>query len=327
MIAGVAEVGGAVTGGTVLDEAVLAELRPELVRYCYRMIGDGAAAEDAAQEVLLRLWRTRDTYDPTRAGIRTWAYAIASRYCIDLLRAAPRRALPTDLSERNGVGDQAFTELRPGSWVTPLPDAGGDPAAAAERHESIRMAFVAALQHLTPAQRAVLVLRDVYRHSAAETAEILGISAAAAHSSLQRARRVLAAAGTAPSDVPAREVDARLLDGFVRAFDRHDVAGLAALLAEDVVFSMPPVAFWLRGVADYAALFGSGDACVGHRLVPTTANGTPAFGQYAPGDEGGMRPFALVVVESDGARVTRVTTCLDQADRFEAFGLPARLLP
>ncbi|WP_248488954.1 sigma-70 family RNA polymerase sigma factor [Tsukamurella sp. PLM1] len=220
-----AEVGGAVTGGTVLDEAVLAELRPELVRYCYRMIGDGAAAEDAAQEVLLRLWRTRDTYDPTRAGIRTWAYAIASRYCIDLLRAAPRRALPTDLSERNGVGDQAFTELRPGSWVTPLPDAGGDPAAAAERHESIRMAFVAALQHLTPAQRAVLVLRDVYRHSAAETAEILGISAAAAHSSLQRARRVLAAAGTAPSDVPAREVDARLLDGFVRAFDRHDVAG------------------------------------------------------------------------------------------------------
>ncbi|MGZ9826877.1 RNA polymerase subunit sigma-70 [Tsukamurella ocularis] len=310
-----------------IDEGVLGALRPELVRYCYRMIADGAGAEDAAQEVLLRLWRARESYDPARASVRTWAYAIASRYCIDLLRAAPRKALPTDLSERNGAGDQAYAQLRPGSWVTPLPDAGDDPAAAAERHETIRMAFVAALQHLTPAQRAVLVLRDVYRHSAAETASILGISAAAAHSSLQRARKVLAGAGPAPSDVPVGEVDARLLEGFVRAFERHDVAGLAALLAEDVVFSMPPVAFWLRGADDYAALFGSGDACVGHRLVPTTANGAPAFGQYEPGDEGGMRPFALVVVESDGARITRVTTCLDQADRFESFGLPARLAP
>ncbi|WP_158635095.1 RNA polymerase subunit sigma-70 [Tsukamurella asaccharolytica] len=308
----------------VLGEDVLAELRPELVRYCYRMIGDGAGAEDAAQEVLLRLWRARATYDPARASVRTWAYAIASRYCIDLLRAAPRKALPTDLSERNGAGDQASAELRPGSWITPLPDAADDPAAAAERHETIRMAFVAALQHLTPSQRAVLVLRDVYGHSAAETASMLGISAAAAHSSLQRARKVLAA-GPAPSDVPAPDVDQRLLDGFVRAFERHDVAGLAALLAEDVVFSMPPVAFWLRGAADYAALFGSGDACAGHRLVATTANGAPAFGQYEPGDEDGMRPFALVVLESDGARITRVTTCLDQADRFEAFGLPARL--
>lgn len=317
----------AVVDGAVIDEGLLGDLRPELVRYCYRMIGDGAGAEDAAQEVLLRLWRTRETYDPARASVRTWAYAIASRYCIDLLRAAPRKALPTDLSERNGAGDQAFAELRPGSWVTPLPDAGGDPAAAAERHETIRMAFVAALQHLTPSQRAVLVLRDVYRHSAAETASMLGISAAAAHSSLQRARKVLAGAAPASSDVPAPDVDQRLLDGFVRAFERHDVAGLAALLAEDVVFSMPPVAFWLRGADDYAALFGSGDACVGHRLVATTANGCPAFGQYAPGDEDGMRPFALVVLESDGARITRVTTCLDQADRFEAFGLPARLLP
>ncbi|MBS4101004.1 RNA polymerase subunit sigma-70 [Tsukamurella paurometabola] len=308
-----------------IDEDVLGELRPELVRYCYRMIGDGAGAEDAAQEVLLRLWRSREGYDPARASIRTWAYAIASRYCIDLLRAAPRKALPTDLSERNGPGDQALAQLRPGAWVTPLPDAGGDPAAAAERHESIRMAFVAALQRLTPSQRAVLVLRDVYRHSAAETAAILGISATAVHSALQRARKALASAGPPPSDLPAGEVDPRLLDGFVRAFERHDVAGLAALLAEDVVFSMPPVAFWLRGAVDYATLFGSGDACVGHRLVPTTANGAPAFGQYAPDSGGAMRPFALVVVESDGARITRVTTCLDQADRFEAFGLPAHL--
>ncbi|WP_019204064.1 RNA polymerase subunit sigma-70 [Tsukamurella sp. 1534] len=313
--------------GVVIDEAVLGELRPELVRYCYRMIGDGAGAEDAAQEVLLRLWRARDRYDPARAGVRTWAYAIAGRYCIDLLRAAPRRALPTELTERAAVGDPVSSDLTPGSWVTPLPDAEGpDPAVAAERHETIRMAFVAALQHLTPSQRAVLVLRDVYRHSAAETAAILGISASAAHSSLQRARRVLAGAAPAASDVAAGSVDPHLLDGFVRAFERHDVAGLAALLAEDVVFSMPPVAFWLRGADDYAALFGSGDACVGHRLVPTTANGGPAFGQYAPAvDGGGMRPFALVLVESDGARITRVTTCLDMTQRFEAFGLPPSL--
>lgn len=308
-----------------MDDAVLGELRPELVRYCYRMIGDGAGAEDAAQEVLLRMWRARDRYDPARATVRTWAYSIAGRYCIDLLRAAPRRALPTDLSERNALGDAVTAELAPGSWVTPLPDsAAADPAAAAERHETVRLAFIAALQHLTPSQRAVLILRDVYRHSAAETATILGISTAAAHSTLQRARKVLAGVAPPSSDVVAEAVDTRLLDDFVRAFETHDVAGLAALLSADVVFSMPPAAFWIRGAQDFATLFALGDECVGHRLIPTTANGSPAFGQFAP-DGDGMHPFALLVIESDGARIVRMTTHLDQADRFEDFGLPTRL--
>ncbi|WP_035759091.1 RNA polymerase subunit sigma-70 [Granulicoccus phenolivorans] len=306
---------------SALDEAALARLRPELIGYCYRMLGDGAAAEDATQEILLRLWRARDRYDPRRAGLRTWAYAIATRYCIDVLRAAPRRALATDLVDVCRPGDPFGAPLPAGGWVTPLPD---DPAEIAERRDAIRLAFAAALQRLTPRQRAVLILRDVYGYTAAETGELLGAGTAAVHSILQRARRALVDRSDPARDLPAAEIDPGLLAAFVTAFENHDVPALTALLDSAVVSSMPPVAFWVAGRTDVIDLFASGDGCRGHRLIPTTANARPAFGQYAP-DGAGLRPFALLLLASDGQRITRMTTCLDLADRFPAFGLPARL--
>jgi len=310
-----------------VDEAALAQLRPELVRYGYRMLGDGAAAEDAAQEVLLSAWQARDRFDPSRGSLRTWAFTIATRHCLDRLKSASRRELATDLVGR-AEADGPFDSVLPaGRWVTPLPDAV-DPATAAEQRESIRMAFVAALQWLPPRQRAVLVLRDVYALSAAETAVVLGTTEHAVHSTLQRARRTV----TAPTgDRAPQPVDPRLLTDFVSAFERHDVDALARLLRDDVVSSMPPLAFWLSGIDDVTGVFAAGDGCRGHRLVPTGANGGPAFGQYAPvvTSTGATtyRPFAILLLEVDGTAVSTMTTCLDQRDRFPAFGLPERLDP
>lgn len=308
----------------VVDEQVLAELRPELVRYCYRMLGDGALAEDAAQEVLLAGWRARERFDPGRGSVRTWLYTIATRQCLDRLKAAVRRELPTDLTDRSDPGGSDRV-LPAGSWITPLPDAL-DPAAALEQRETIRMAFVAALQRLPPRQRAVLVLRDVYALSAAETAAVLDTNETAVHSTLQRARRTVVA--PAP-DGSARSVDDQLVDDFVSAFERHDVDALATLLAADVITSMPPVAFWLSGIEDVTRAFASATGCVGHRLVRTGANGSPAFGQYAPGQgpdgEAVYRPFAIVLLEVEAAAATSMVTFLDQRDRFAAFGLPETL--
>lgn len=309
-----------------VDDDDLARLRPELVRYCYRMLGDGGAAEDAAQDVLLAVWRAREDYDARRASVRTWAFAIATRRCIDRLRSASRRELSTAVVGPSRPGDPFDEPLPADRWITPLPDAV-DPATAVEERETIRMAFVAALQQLSPRQRAVLVLRDVYAFSAAETAEALDATPTAVHSTLQRARRTLAAL---PAD-PAEPPDPRLLSAFVEAFEAHDVDALTRLLHADVVSAMPPLAFWLSGVEDVTAVFAAGDGCLGHRLVPSGANGAPAFGQYAPvRTADGLlhhRPFALLTLDVDGPSVTRMVTHLDQVDRFAAFGLPERLEP
>lgn len=305
-----------------VDDQALAGLRPELVRYCYRVLGDGGLAEDAAQEVLLAGWRARERYDPARGSIRTWLYTIATRHCLDRLKAAVRRELPTDMVEHADPASSTDRVLPAGSWITPLPDAL-DPATAWEQRETIRMAFVAALQRLPPRQRVVLVLRDVYALSAAETAAVLGTSETAVHSTLRRARRTIAAPSPGAA---ARSVDDRLLDDFVMAFERHDVHALARLLTTDVITSMPPVAFWLSGIDEVSRAFASGAGCVGHRLLRTSANGSPAFGQYAPeqgpGGETVYRPFAIVLLEVEGAAVSTMVTYLDQRDRFAAFGLP-----
>lgn len=308
-----------------VDDDDLARLRPELVRYCYRMLGDGGAAEDAAQDVLLAVWRAREDYDARRASVRTWAFAIATRRCIDRLRSASRRELSTAVVGPSRPGDPFDEPLPADRWITPLPDAV-DPATAVEERETIRMAFVAALQRLSARQRAVLVLRDVYAFSAAETAEVLGATPTAVHSTLQRARRTLAA-----SPDTSEPADPRLLSAFVAAFEAHDVDALTRLLHADVVSAMPPLAFWMSGVDDVTAVFAAGDGCVGHRLVPAGANGALAFGQYAPQQtpDGivGYRPFAILTLEVEGSSVTRMVTFLDQVDRFGAFGLPEQLEP
>lgn len=283
--------------------------RGELAGYCYRMLGSGFEAEDAVQETLTRAWKT---FDPGRGPLRPWLFAIATNVCVDMLRGAQRRARAMDLGPAAAPGTALGEPIAHGRWVYPMPDGLMDPADLAVARESVRLAFVAALQHLPPRQRAVLILRDVLRWSAAEVAGLLETSVAAVNSALQRARAALPAAAE-----PYQEVDEDLLARYVDAFERFDVAGLVALLHEDATMSMPPFGWWLRGRADiHRVLAVSNAPCRGSRLVRTMANGTPAFGQYTGGEA-----FALVLIEVSGGLVRGTTTYLDTG-LFPLFGLP-----
>ncbi|MEV0350430.1 sigma-70 family RNA polymerase sigma factor [Nonomuraea sp. NPDC050680] len=302
-------------GGPGLVEE-LERHRAELTGYCYRMLGSGFEAEDAVQETLVKAWRALDRYDPDRAPLRAWLFHIATNVCLDMLRGAQRRARAMDLGPAGSPGPDFGPPLPGHAWIMPIPDSRvltSDPAELAVERETVRLAFVAALQHLPPRQRAVLILRDVLRWSAAEVAELLESSVASVNSAVRRARATL-------SEVPARggEVDRRLLERYVEAFERYDVSGLVALLHEDATMSMPPFAWWLRGREDIREAMLAADApCGGSRLVPAgTANGSPAFGQYLGGE-----PFALLVVEVSGDRVSATTTYLDTR-LFPLFGLP-----
>jgi RNA polymerase sigma-70 factor, ECF subfamily len=227
----------------VLD-AELATMRGELVGFAYRMLGSPFEAEDAAQETLLRAWRNGGSYDPARASLRTWVYRIATNVCIDMLRSAQRRALATDFASTAGPGGELGRPLPESTWVLPML---GDPPAEAERRETIRLAFVAALQHLPPKQRAVLILRDVLCWQADEVATLLGTTVASVTSALQRARVTLRAASPGaptPLSDPAQQA---LVDRYADAFQRHDIPALVSLLQEDVTTSMPPFSWWLRG--------------------------------------------------------------------------------
>ncbi len=290
--------------------------RVELTGYCYRMLGSGFEAEDAVQETMVRAWRA--DHDPARGSLRTWLYAIATNVCLDMLRSAQRRARTMDLGPASDPGPDIGAPLPESAFVRPMPDFRVlDPADVATRRESVRLAFVAALQHLPARQRAVLILRDVLHWHADEVAALLDTTATAVHSALRRARATIRT--PAPTD-PLDDEHRALLDRYVDAFERYDVATLTALLHEDATMDMPPFAWWLRGRKDIGAALAAGDGtCIGHRLVPTTINGRGAFGQY---DVEG-KPFALVTVESSGGLIVAVTTYLDLADRFEYFGLPA----
>ncbi|TDC59351.1 sigma-70 family RNA polymerase sigma factor [Micromonospora sp. KC207] len=314
-----------------LEEHRLEEHRVELTGYCYRMLGSAFDAEDAVQETLLRAWRGLDGFDG-RSSVRTWVYRIATNVCLDLLRGRSRRAVPTDLGEPSAPVLAALGEPRPGEWVGPAHDArvlpaGGDPAEVAVTRDSVRLAFVAALQHLPPRQRAVLVLRDVLRWRADEIAGLLDTSVAAVNSALQRARATLAARGV-DADPPAAALDAEhreLLDRYVRAFERYDIDALVALLRADAVQSMPPYRMWLRGAGDIGRwMTGPGAGCQGSRLVPVAANGGPGFAQYRRDPAGGHRPFSIQLVGCSGGRIARLHFFLDPG-LFPLFGLPARL--
>jgi RNA polymerase sigma-70 factor (ECF subfamily) len=287
----------------VLDEE-LTTMRGELVAFAYRMLGSPFEAEDAAQETLLHAWRNNESYDPGRASLRTWVYRIATNVCLDMLRSAQRRARATDFA-----ADGDFGPPRPEStWVLPML---GDPPAEAERRETIRLAFVAALQHLPPRQRAVLILRDVLCWQAGEVAGLLETTVPSVTSALQRARATLRAATpgspTSLSDSAQRDLVARYAD----AFQRHDIAALVALLQQDVTTSMPPFAWWLRGRDTVGAVMAASDACLEDRMIPARANGGPALWQLRPASPGGSpQPFGLLVFDFGDSLISGVTTFL-----------------
>jgi RNA polymerase sigma-70 factor (ECF subfamily) len=311
----------------------LEQHRAELTGYCYRMLGSAFEAEDAVQETMVRAWRSFDRFEG-RAALRSWLYRIATNVCLDMLSGRERRARPMDLGPaREPVLDNLNT-LPEVTWIEPIPDgvlvADGDPAEVAVARETIRLAFVAALQHLPPRQRAVLILCEVLRWKATEVAELLETSVASVNSALQRARATLEASNVSTTDTPRslEPADAELLARYVEAFERYDMDALTSLIREDATQSMPPFDLWLRGRDDiFTWWFGPGIACRGSKVIPTVAaNGSPAFGQYKPSDTGtGYDPWALQVLEIEDGRIVELTFFLDTERVFPLFGLPARL--
>jgi RNA polymerase sigma-70 factor (ECF subfamily) len=304
--------------------------RKALVGHCYRMLGSAAEADDAVQETLVRAWRALGGFDG-RSSLRTWLYRIATHVCLDELGDRARREQPVAIGPAGTVHDELVERPRT-HWLEPIPDAhavpaDGDPSERAALRQSIRLAFVAALQRLPPRQRAALLLAEVLGWPAAEIASALETSVPAVNSALQRARATLeenAPPGRADHLTPAQTT---LLARYVDAFERYDVDALAALLREDATMSMPPYTLWLRGPAAIKAWFlGRGIGCRGSRLVPTAANGLPAFGQYKPAGAGEpLRPWSLVVLELSGDRIGAMTHFLDTATLFPRFGLPPEL--
>lgn len=283
----------------------LEPFRTELTGYCYRMLGSGADAEDAAQETLVRAWRAFDRYDRGRGSLRTWLYRIATNICLDLLRGARRRAVAMDLQRAAAPGSEVGAPAPEQAFVQPVPDravfaTGDDPAEAAVRRESIQLAFVAALQHLPARQRAVLILRDVLAWRADEVAVLLETSVASVTSALQRARARLRAVRPDPSESirPADPAQRELLARYCRAFEAHDITALVALLHEDATMAMPPFRWWLRGREQIReAMLDPAASCAGARLIPTAANGSAAFWQTRPGPDGRHSPFGLVLLD------------------------------
>jgi RNA polymerase sigma-70 factor (ECF subfamily) len=325
-----------VEGSSLTAAPAFADLeayRRELTAYCYRMLGSPFEAEDAVQDTLLRAWRGLDRFEG-RAALRSWLYRIATNVCLDMLQGRERRARPMDLGPAREPVEANLNTLPEVTWIEPVPDAlvatDRDPAEVAVAHETIRLAFVAALQHLPPRQRAVLILCEVLRWKASEVAELLETSVASVNSALQRARATLdesdlSAVNTTPSlDEPERELLAR----YVEAFERYDMEALTALIHEDATQSMPPFDLWLSGRDDiFAWWLGPGIGCRGSRVIPTkSANGSPAFGQYKPSETGqGYDPWALQVLELKDGRIDEFTFFLGTETLFPLFGLPARL--
>jgi RNA polymerase sigma-70 factor, ECF subfamily len=314
------------------DERELEAYRRELTGYCYRMLGSGFEADDAVQETMVRAWRGIDGFEG-RSALRSWLYRIATNVCIDMLKGPQRRAMPMDLGPSSTAAAVIPDALPEASWVLPVPDArvspaGGDPAELAAYRESIRLAFVVALQYLPPRQRAILILRDVLRWQASEVAELLDTTAVSVNSALQRARASLGAAGVSidagqPTGLDAGQQD--LLNRYVDAFERYDITSLVSLLHDDAVMSMPPYNFWLRGPAEIRRWhLGPGIGCRGSRLVATAANGCAAFGSYRRDEQGGHRPWAIQVIEISGGRIVGNHNFVD-AQLFAAFDLPDRL--
>jgi RNA polymerase sigma-70 factor (ECF subfamily) len=307
--------------------------RPVLTGHCYRMLGSAFDAEDAVQETLIRAWRKRDQFDG-RASIKTWLYRIATNICLDELKDRGRRARPIEEgSPSSGAPPMEDLIQRPNAyWIEPILDAQvlppkTDPAERAMLRQSVRLAFVAALQNLAPKQRAALLLIEVLGFSASEVAVMLETSVASVNSALQRARATLAR-GNDEEPAELSEAQQAMLSRYVAAFEQYDVDGLTALMRDDVTFCMPPYSFWLQGPTEIRTwMLGLGNGCRGSRLVPTTACGSPAFAQYRPSPEGGHKAWALIVLELSGDRIAGVNSFLDTENLFPRFGLPLIFVP
>lgn len=297
--------------------------RVDLTGYCYRMLADLGEAEDAVQETMIRAWRKADSFDERKAGLRTWLYRIASNVCIDMSRSSQRRGVAMDLTSASTPGPDLGPAVDHWRFVQPVPDRRvllnrGDPAELAVQRETVRLAFVAALQQLPPRQRAVLILRQVLSWSAIEVAHLLDTSPTAVNSLLQRARTTMPL--PRPHDVGLGTYDESLLSRYVEAFTTHDVAGLIALLHEDATMSMPPYLWWLHGrAAIHQALLGGATACANDQLVRTAANGSPAFGHYRDG-----KALGVMVIDLRGTGIEHVTTFLEPS-LVPTFGLPMTL--
>lgn len=310
----------------------LEKYRTELTGYCYRMLGSAFEAEDAVQDTMVRAWRSLDSFEG-RSSLRSWLYRIATNVCLDALSAGNRRARPMDLTDPTPVAQARLNERPEVTWLEPVPDGRvlpsvADPAETAVSRETVRLAFVAALQHLPPKQRAVLILREVLAWKAAEVAELLGLTVASVNSALQRARATIAEQAPATSDAadPLDEEQKALLDRYVAAFEGYDMQALTALLHEDATMSMPPYDLWLRGHDDIVGwMLGVGEVCRGSRLVPTVANGQPAFAHYHPDPEGGFAPWALIVLQVHDGKIGGMDFFLDTKRWFPLFDLPERL--
>ena len=319
------------TGPHVVVEQ-LEEHRRELTGFCYRMLGSGSEAEDAVQETLLKAWRASTRFEG-RSSVRTWLFRIAANVCIDMGRSAQRWARPVDLGPARTPDPEHLRDVLPEDrWITPVADdrvldRGGDPGEVAAARDTIRLAFVAALQHLPARQRAALILCQVLSWPVRDAAALLGTSVPAVNSALQRARATMAAtAGEAAPSSPLTRDQHALVARYAEAFERYDLDAPAALLHEDAVQTMPPYAMWLRGRDDLIAWYvGPGAGCRGSRLLPGWANGCPSFAQYRADPAGGHAPWALQVLELRGDRIAAVHSFLDTAECFERVGFPAHL--
>jgi RNA polymerase sigma-70 factor, ECF subfamily len=317
--------------------ALVEPMRGELMAHCYRMLGSVHDAEDLVQETYIRAWRAFHGFEG-RSSLRTWMYQIATNTCLTALQSRKRRPLPTGLGAPAADPTDPVQARPEISWLEPMPDtlvagtAPQDPEATAVTHDSIRIAFIAALQHLTPTQRAVLILRDVLNWRAAEVAAALDTTVAAVNSALQRARaqvEKLAPAEEASSHLSADDPEVKAkLERYVAAFEAYDFDALTELIHEDAIQSMPPFDLWLDGREDIFTWWdGPGIGCKGSRVLPVvSANGSPAFGQYKPSESGdGYEPWALQVLELSGGGIAELTFFLDVETLFPLFGLPLRL--
>ncbi|MGY2701089.1 MULTISPECIES: sigma-70 family RNA polymerase sigma factor [unclassified Nocardioides] len=295
----------------------------ELLAHCYRMSGSVHEAEDLVQETFLRAWKASADFEG-RSSVRTWLYRIATNVCLTNLEGRPRRPLPAGLGTPDAMAGDALEADHEIAWLEPVPDAA---VVVAER-DSIRLAFVAALQHLPARQRAVLILRDVLRWSAAEVAEALDTTSAAVNSALQRAHAQLAERGLTedtvePDLTPEQQ---RMLERYVDAFWRKDVDSIVGMLTAEATWDMPPFTSWFKGTESIHWLIAN--ECPGGAhdmpMLPTQANGQPAYGLYMRTPSGDFIPFQLQVLELDGDHVRHVTAFFDHR-LFETFGLPMRL--